>query len=223
MCTPRTVARIFIDGRTFHKKRLVGKFKQRTNQARSKNLKKGGGGFFERVGQLQATLTQIFIVLESKLHGLSEIEWDFSAKIGNSNAFSARKQVISKKKRSSPKLRRMFIGNSNGFQSRITATTSQLRHPNFFGGDCLYFFSKIGLKSTKTVRFYILYWPMGRLEPFRPSPGCATGTNIQYHYKKPYHTNVPYPNHKKKGVPYRTVILDAYAACTFTFTFHDVQ
>ena len=24
-------ARIFIDGRTFHKKRLVGKFKQRTN------------------------------------------------------------------------------------------------------------------------------------------------------------------------------------------------
>ena len=30
MCTPGTVARIVIDGRRLHKKRLVGKFKQRT-------------------------------------------------------------------------------------------------------------------------------------------------------------------------------------------------
>ena len=30
MCTPGTVTRIFIDGRTLHIKRFVGKFKQRT-------------------------------------------------------------------------------------------------------------------------------------------------------------------------------------------------
>ena len=65
-------------------------------------LKRGGGGFFERVRKLQTTLTQIFIVLESESHGLSdfgrfilEIETDFLAKFGNSNAFSAQKQVIS--------------------------------------------------------------------------------------------------------------------------------
>ena len=48
--------------------------------------------------QPQATLTRIFIVLESEAHGLSEIETDFSAEIGNSKGFSAQEQVISKKK-----------------------------------------------------------------------------------------------------------------------------
>ena len=47
--------------------------------------KGGKGGFFERVRQLQATLTRIFIVLESDSNGLSKIETDFSAEIGNSN------------------------------------------------------------------------------------------------------------------------------------------
>ena len=37
--------------------------------------------------QLQATLTQIFIVLESESHGLSDIEKNFLAKIGNANKF----------------------------------------------------------------------------------------------------------------------------------------
>ena len=46
----------------------------------------------------------------------TEIETDFSAKIGNSNVFSAQKQVVSKKhkknkKRSSPKLRLIFDQN----------------------------------------------------------------------------------------------------------------
>ena len=38
----------------------------------------------------------------------TEIETDFSAKIENSNVFSAQKQVVSKKKRSSTKLRLIF-------------------------------------------------------------------------------------------------------------------
>ena len=78
-------------------------------------FEKGGGGFFERVRKLQTTLTRIFIVLESESHGLSDfgrfilkIETEISTKVGNSNAFSAQKQVVSKKKRSSPKLRRIF-------------------------------------------------------------------------------------------------------------------
>ena len=105
---------------------------------------KKGGGFFERVRQLQATLTRIFIVLESESHGLSEIETDFSAKIGNSNGFSAQKQLIAKKKVFT-EIETDFsakIGYSNGFLSRITATTSQPRHPNSFRGGCFHFFTK---------------------------------------------------------------------------------
>ena len=49
------------------------------------------------MGELQATLTRIFIALESDSNGLSEIETYFLAEIGNSNGFSAQKQVISKK------------------------------------------------------------------------------------------------------------------------------
>ena len=41
MCTPSIVARIFIDGRTLHIKRLVGKFKQRTNVPYPYYYKKG--------------------------------------------------------------------------------------------------------------------------------------------------------------------------------------
>ena len=87
------------------------------------------GGFFERVRKVQTALTQIFIVLDSVTHGFSEnqdeifrkfkrffrlksgglqkkkkkvfteIETAFSAKIGNSNVFSAQNQVVSKKKK----------------------------------------------------------------------------------------------------------------------------
>ena len=54
------------------------------------------------------------------------------------------------------------IGNLNAFSGRITASISQLRHPNSFGGGAVFIFStKLGLKSTKNVRFCILYRPMG--------------------------------------------------------------
>ena len=46
--------------------------KTQPKQTRSQDLEKGGGGYFERVRSVQATLTQIFIVLESVSHGLFE-------------------------------------------------------------------------------------------------------------------------------------------------------
>ena len=61
------------------------------------------------------------------------------------------------------------IGNSNAFSGRITTSTSQLRYPISFRGGAVFIFSpKIDLKSTKNVPFCILYRPMGGLEPPRP-------------------------------------------------------
>ena len=71
---------------------------------------------------------------------------DISAKIGNSNGFSAQKQVISKKKRrSSPKLRRIFWPKSK-IKTIFQAESRQLLH-DFgtqipLGGRCFHFFSK---------------------------------------------------------------------------------
>ena len=74
-----------------------------SHQARSQDLEKGGGGgYFERVRKVQTTLTQIFIEILTK----------FLGKLGNSKVFSAQNQVVSKKKRSSPKLRLIFRPNS---------------------------------------------------------------------------------------------------------------
>ena len=106
-------------------------------------ISKRGGGV-ERVRQLQATLTQIFIVLESESHGLSEIEKNFSAKIGYSNGFSAPKQVIFTKKRSSPKLRRVFRPKSE-IQTLFQAESRKLLHnvaTQISLGGCFHFFTK---------------------------------------------------------------------------------
>ena len=48
------------------------------------------------------------VVSKKKKKVFTEIQTDFPAKIGNSNVFSAQKQVVSKKKRSSPKFRLIF-------------------------------------------------------------------------------------------------------------------
>ena len=42
-------------------------------QARSQDLEKGGGGYFETVRSVQTTLTRIFIDLESVSDGLSKL------------------------------------------------------------------------------------------------------------------------------------------------------
>ena len=57
MCTPGTVAQIFIDGRTWHIKRLVGKFKQRTNVPYPYHYKKGLPYFLAKVETYRIVLT----------------------------------------------------------------------------------------------------------------------------------------------------------------------
>ena len=90
------------------------------------------------------TLTRIFIALESDSNGLSEIETAFSAEIGNSNGFSAQTQVISEKKRSSPKLTRIFRPKSE-IHTVFPAESRQLLY-NFGtqipSGGCFHFLSK---------------------------------------------------------------------------------
>ena len=49
-------------------------------QARSQDLEKGGGGYFERVRKVQTTLTRIFIVLKSVSHGLYKNSDEISRK-----------------------------------------------------------------------------------------------------------------------------------------------
>ena len=129
-------------------------------------------------------------------------ETDFLAEIGNSNVFSAQNQVVSKKKkkRSSPILRLIFrpeIGNSNIFSSQYQVVSKKKKKKSSpilrlifwpkseiqtferglfsYGGAIFNFSKRIGLKTTKKVRFCILYKPMGGLEPPRPPPGYATG------------------------------------------------
>ena len=123
---------------------------------------------------MQTTLTRIFIVLESESHGLSEIEREFFGKLGNSNVFSAQKQVVSKrKKKVFTEIETDFsavIGNLNAFSGRITTCTSQLRHPISFGGAVFNFSPKIDPKSTKNVRFCILHKPMGGAPAPTPPP-----------------------------------------------------
>ena len=104
---------------------------------------------------------------------LNQIETDIPAEIGISNDFSGRKQVISKKKRSSPTL-----GELHKQIIPLCWTKSRQVLHNFgsqilLGGTVFIFWAKIGLKSTKNVRFWTLFRPMGGLEPPRP-PGYAT-------------------------------------------------
>ena len=118
-------------------------------QARSQDLERGEGGLFERVRQLQATLTRIFIVRESDSNGLSKIETDFSAEIGN----------------------------SNGSSGRITATPSQLRHQIPSGGGLFSFLEqKSASKALKTCDFAYFsgQWGGGSSPPSRPSYATAS-------------------------------------------------
>ena len=108
---------------------------------------------------------------------------EISAKLRNSNAFSAQKQVISKKKKVFTEIETDFqakIGNSNAFSGRITTFTSQLRHPISFGGAVFIFSPKIGLKSTKNVRFCILYRPKGGSSPPPPLATLLDGSMVRY-------------------------------------------
>ena len=110
---------------------------------------------------MQTTLTRIFIVLESVLHGLSENSDEISRKARKFEGFFRPKSSdLQKKKTSSPKLRLIFRPNSE------IQTFEGGCFP--MGGAIFNFLQKIALKSTKNVRFCILHKPMGGLEPPRP-------------------------------------------------------
>ena len=92
----------------------------------------------------------------------TEIETDFSAEIRNLKVFSAQNQVVSKKKK-----KKVFTEIETGFSASFE--NSNVWGGLFsYGGGYFQFSQKIGLKSTKNVRFCILRKPMGGLEPPRP-------------------------------------------------------
>ena len=92
----------------------------------------------------------------------AKIQSDFSAEIQNSNVFFAQNQVISKKKKGLRQNSRRFF-----FQNFASLNVS--------GGAIFNFSQKIGLKSTKNMRFCILHKPMGEARAPPPPPGYATG------------------------------------------------
>ena len=158
-------------------------------QARSQDLKKGGGGYFERVRSVQTTLTRIFIDLESVSDGLSEIWDEMSRKHGKFKGFFR------------PKLGEWFFGRNPKFKRFFRPKLGDLQKktknkkvfaeiqgdfsPNFrkfkrlrggsfrMGGAIFHFSQKIGLKSTKYMRFCILHKPMGGGSS-PPAPPLAT-------------------------------------------------
>ena len=102
--------------------------------------------------------------LQKKEKVFTKIETDFSAKIGNSNVFSAQKQVISqkkkKKKRSSPKFRLHFPPKSEILALFQTESRHVLYNffttsaPNFlWGGLFSIFHQKSASKAPKTCDF----------------------------------------------------------------------
>ena len=93
------------------------------------------GGFFERVRKVQTTVTRIFVVLESISHEKLGNQTFFQPK----NRWSPKKKKVFTKIETEFSAN---IGNSNAFSYRITRSTSHLRHPIFFGGGCFQFFTK---------------------------------------------------------------------------------
>ena len=155
---------------------------------------KRGGGFFERVRKLQTTLTGIFIVLES--HGLSDfgrfilkIETEISAKIGNSNAFSAQKREISEKKVVFIEIETNFlvkIGNSNAFLAQKQVISKKKK--KVFTEIETDFQAKIGNSNAFSGRFTTSTWQLrhpisfgGRaVFIFSPKIGLKSTKNVQF-------------------------------------------
>ena len=87
---------------------------------------------------------------------------DFSAIIGNSNVFSAQKQVVSKKKNRNRKFKHFF-------------RTSQLRHPISYGEGCFQFFTKN--RPQKHLKRAIFHTSQANGEGSSPPPAYATDCN----------------------------------------------
>ena len=86
---------------------MIGKLRM-SAQARSQDLERGGGAFLKELEKSKRPWSEFSFFLNQNHTVCSKIETEFLGKPGNLNVFSAQKQVISKKKRSSPKLRLIF-------------------------------------------------------------------------------------------------------------------
>ena len=116
----------------------------------SRKARKFKGFFGPKSGGLPPPKKKVF----------TEIETDFSAKIGNSNVFSAQIQVVSKKKkRSSPKLRLIFRPNSEiqTFEGGLFS----------YGGIFSIFHKKSASKAPKTCdsAYFTRQWGGARAPP----------------------------------------------------------
>ena len=109
-------------------------------------------------------------------HGLSK-NWDeISRKPRNfQRFFSPKSGGLQKKKKKEKK--KVFTEIETNFFGQFRKSKS-LRGGCFpMGGAIFNFSQKIGLKSTKNVRFCILHKPMGGLNPPPRPPGYATAFN----------------------------------------------
>ena len=139
-----------------------------TGQARSQDLKKRGGGFFERVGQLKATLTQIFIAFESDANGFSEIE-----PVPKTGRDLKKKKVFTETKTDFSTDFKHFFQRQFQRQFLQNFVTRSL-----WGG---YFLRKNRPQKHEKRAICILFRPIGTRAP--PPPCYATGTGSVPHAK----------------------------------------
>ena len=127
-------------------------------QARRQDLKKGGGGYFEKVRQPQATFTRIFIVSTHKFKQNQKFKRFFSPKTGN----------LQRKKKVFAEIQTLFQVESRHLLCNI-GTQIPL-------GGCFYFFTKNRpQKHQKRAILHTLQANGGARAP----PGYATEAIIQ--------------------------------------------
>ena len=141
------------------------------NQARSQDLEKREGGFFERVRKVQTTLTRIFIVLESVSHGLCE-NWDeISRKAQKFKGFFRPKSGGLQNKKVFTEIETDFsaeIGNSNVWGGAV-----------FLWGGYFQFFTKNRPQMHQKRAILHTSQAIGGARAPPPPPGYATARNHQ--------------------------------------------
>ena len=138
--------------------------KKKKKKKKKKVFAKIQGDFSAEIRNSKVFSAQNQVISKKKKKVFAKIQSDFSTEFRNSNVFSAQNQVISKKKRSSPKFTAIFLP-----ISQLQTRGGYFR----MGGAIFHFSQKIGLKSTKNMRFCILHKPMGGARA-PPAPPLAT-------------------------------------------------
>ena len=137
---------------------------KKKKQKKKKVFAKSQSDFLAEIQNSKLFSAQNKVISKKKKRFSPKVREIFLAEIRNSKLFSAQNKVISKKKkkRSSPKLWLLFrpISQIQTFEGGCFR----------MGGTIFHLSQKIGLKSTKSMRFCILHKPMGGLEPHPPPP-----------------------------------------------------